>query len=100
MKLPRWVRWRTNQELDDEIQSHLEIEIQANLERGLSPADARYAALRRFGNRTGLKERAREGDPLFSIETFARDVLYGIRNLRRNPGFTAAAVVSALEPGR
>jgi predicted permease len=94
MRLPRWLRWRTNQELEEEIQSHLEIEIQANLERGLSQDEARYAAVRRFGNRTGLQERAREGDPLFGIETIARDVLYGIRNLRRNPGFTVAAAVS------
>ncbi|HYV61993.1 MAG TPA: ABC transporter permease, partial [Bryobacteraceae bacterium] len=94
MRLPRWLRWRTERELDEEIQSHLEIEIQANLARGLSPDEARYAALRRLGNRTYVKESAREGDPLFSIETFARDVLYGVRNLRRNPGFTVAAVVS------
>ena len=91
MKLPRWLRWRTHQELEQEIQSHLEIEIQANLDRGLSAEDARYAALRRFGNRTRLEERAREGDPFFSLETFARDVLHGIRNLRRNPGFTLLA---------
>jgi len=94
MRLPRWLRWRTERELDEEIQSHLEIEIQANLARGLSPDEARYAALRRLGNRTYVKESAREGDPLFSIETFARDVLYGVRNLRRNLGFTVAAVVS------
>jgi len=94
MKLPRWLRWRTNQELDEEIQAHLEIEIQANLERGLSTEEARYAALRRFGNRTRLEEQTREGDPLFSIQTFARDVLHGMRNLRRNPGFAVAATVS------
>jgi len=94
MKLPRWLRWRTNQELDEEIHSHLEIEIQDNLERGLSPEEARYAAQRRFGNRTRLEEQTREGDPLFSTETFVRDVLHGIRNLRRNPGFAAAATIS------
>jgi putative ABC transport system permease protein len=94
MKLPRRLRWRTKQELEDEIQSHLEIEIQANLERGLSRDEARYAALRRFGNRTRIEEGAREGDPLFGIETFGRDVLHGIRNLRRNPGFAVAATVS------
>lgn len=94
MRLPRWLQWRTHGELDEEIQAHLEIEIQANLERGLSRDEARYAALRRFGNRTRLEEQARESDPLFSIETFGRDVLHGIRNLRRNPGFTMAATIS------
>ncbi|MBZ5634502.1 MAG: ABC transporter permease [Acidobacteriia bacterium] len=94
MKLPRWLRWRTEHELSEEIQSHLDIETQANVERGLSPDDARYAALRQFGNRTRLEERTREGDPLFSMETVARDILYAIRSLRRNPGFTAAATIS------
>jgi len=94
MRLPRWLQWRSDQELDEEIQSHIEIEIQANLERGLSRDEARYAALRRFGNRTRLEEQAREGDPLFGVETLGRDVLHGIRNLRRNPGFTVAATIS------
>ncbi len=94
MKLPRWLRWRTNQELRDELQAHLEIEIQANLERGLPPDEARYAALRRFGNPASVEEAAREADPLFGIATFLRDVRYGVRNLRRNPGFAAAAVIS------
>ncbi len=94
MKLPRWLRWRTNQELHEEIHAHLELEIQANLDRGLSPKEARYAALRRFGNPARVEEAAREGDPLFGIATFFRDVRYGIRNLRRNPGFAAAAIIS------
>src|SRR6266496_235794 len=94
MRIPRWLRWRTNDELDQEIQAHVEIEIQANLDRGLPPEEARYAALRQFGNRTQLKQRAREKDPLFSLETLARDAGYGIRNLRRNPGFAIAAVAS------
>jgi len=88
------LRWRTDRELDEEIQSHLEIEIQANLERGLTQDDARYAAMRRFGNRARIEEGAREGDPLFGFKTFARDVLHGVRNLRRSPGFTAAAAIS------
>jgi putative ABC transport system permease protein len=94
MRVPRWLRWRTAQELDDEIQSHLEIEIQANLNSGLSPDEARYAALRRLGNRTRVKEQACEGDPLFAIQTVVRDVVQGVRNLGRSPGFTVAASIS------
>lgn len=94
MKLPRWLRWRTDHELDEEIQGHLEAEVQANLERGLAPDEAHYAALRNFGNLTRMRERAREADPFHGIESVWRDLRYAIRGLARNPGFTAAAVLS------
>jgi len=91
MKIPRWLRWRSDAELNEEIQAHLELEIQSNLDRGLSPEQARRAALRRFGNATLVRERARESDPFFSLETFVREVRYALRNLLRVPGFTLAA---------
>jgi predicted permease len=94
MSLRRWLQWRTDRELDEEIESHLDLDIRADIDRGLAPEAARDAAVRRFGNRARVKERAREADPFFGIETFARDLLYGLRSLRRNPGFTAAAAVS------
>jgi hypothetical protein len=59
MKLPRWLRRRTAQELDEEIQGHLDMEIQANLERGLSPEESCYAALRTLSNRMLVEEQAR-----------------------------------------
>jgi putative ABC transport system permease protein len=94
MRIPRWLRWRTDSEFEEEIQSHLEIEIGAHLERGLTPEQARRAALRQFGNRTHLKETVRTGDPFFGIQSFARDVIYGFRNLRHSPGFALSAIIS------
>lgn len=94
MILPRWLRWRSERELEEEIRSHLDAETQDNLDRGMSGEEARYAALRKIGNTTRLRERAREADPLASLENIAQDVRYAVRSLRRNPGFTAAAVVS------
>jgi predicted permease len=94
MKLPRWLQWRSRQELDDEVQAHLDLATQAAIERGFSTEEAHYAALREMGNTTLLKERAREADPLFRFENIAKDVRYALRNLRRNPGFSAAAVLS------
>jgi putative ABC transport system permease protein len=91
MNVPRWLRWRSDAELREEIQTHLEMEIQANLERGLSPQQARMAAQRRFGNAMVVRERAREGDPLFSLELVLKDVRYALRSLLRAPGFTLAA---------
>jgi len=63
-RLPRWLRWRSRRELDDEIQAHLDFATQAGIERGLTPEAAHYAALHEMGNTTLLKERAREADPL------------------------------------
>ena len=94
MSLRRWLRWRTDRELDEEIDAHLDLDIAGEHRSGLAPDEARAAAVRRFGNRARVKERAREADPFFGLETFARDVLYGLRSLRRNPGFAAAAAAS------
>lgn len=94
MKLPRWLQWRSSQELDEEIQAHLDLETRAGIERGLPRDEARFAALRQMGNVTRLKERAHERDPLFWLEATAKDIRYALRSLRRNPGFTAAAALS------
>jgi len=94
MRIPRWLRWRSNAELDQEIEAHLEIEIRANLDRGLSPDEARFAAMRRFGNATLVKDRARESDPVFRLEAFLNDLRLTLRSLRRSPGFATAAVLT------
>jgi macrolide transport system ATP-binding/permease protein len=88
------LHWRKDAELDEEIQAHLDLEIQANLDRGMTSEEARAAALRRFGNTTRVKERAREADPLFWLGTIFRDLRHGLRSLARNPGFAAVAVLS------
>lgn len=90
MRIPRWLRWRSDTELREEIQAHLEMEIEANLERGLSPEQARAAAQRRFGNVLLVRERAREADPVFSLELVLKDLRLALRSLLRAPGFTLA----------
>ena len=51
---------RRDRELDNELESNLQMQIEDNLQRGMSPDEARYAALRKFGNVTLVKEEARE----------------------------------------
>ena len=76
------------------IDAHLDLEVQAHLDRGLTPDEARRAARRRFGNPAAVKQQARENDPLFHVESFVTDVRQTLRSLRRSPGFTLAAVLT------
>jgi putative ABC transport system permease protein len=91
MRVPRWLRWRSDAELREEIRAHLDLEIQGNLDRGLSPEQARVTAQRRFGNTMAVRERVREAEPLFRLEIFLKDVRYALRSLLRAPAFALAA---------
>ena len=81
-------------DLNAEIESHLAFEIQENLARGMSPDDARSAARRHVGNLTRIEERAREAWSFPRIETFIQDVRYGLRGIRRSPGFSLVVIVT------
>jgi predicted permease len=85
---------RMLQQLDDEIREHIETETQDNIARGMSPEEARYAAVRKFGNVTRVKEDTREVWSLVWLEQFLDDLRFGLRILRKNPGFTVVAVLT------
>jgi len=80
--------------LDQDIRDHIERETLANIECGMSPEDARAAALRAFGNPTRIAEQTREVWSIVWLEQLSQDVRYGIRTLLRNPGFTAVVVLT------
>lgn len=85
---------RRDSELADEVRAHLEMAVEDNLRRGMTPEEARYAARRDFGGIEQTKQAYRERRGLPVIETFVRDLGYGGRMLRKSPGLTAIAILS------
>ena len=81
-------------ELDDELQYHLERQIEQNICRGLDPEEARYAALRSLDGLTQRKEECRDARRVNLLADFARDLRHGLRMLRLNPVFTAVALLT------
>jgi len=85
-------RNRSAQRLNDEFQFHLDQQIAENLGTGMSPAEARHAAMRTFGNSTILKEETRDTWGWLWLEQMSQDLRYAIRTLRKSSGFTLVAV--------
>lgn len=80
--------------LDDEIQFHLEQQIAENLAEGMSPVEARHAAMRTFGNPTLLKQQTRDLWGWLWLENVIQDVRYAVRVLRKSPSFAAVAILA------
>jgi putative ABC transport system permease protein len=83
-----------DREIDDEITSHLAEATDEYIEQGLSPEEARRAALRSFGGVTQTKEVYRHVRSFMSLDDLARDLRHTVRTLRRSPGFTMVTVVT------
>ena len=87
-------RDRVEQELSDELRFHLEGLVEEKVANGMAPEDARYAALRELGGEDQIKEECRDMRRINYIDNFFQDVRYGLRQLSRNPGFTAVAALT------
>jgi putative ABC transport system permease protein len=92
--LRRMDRRRAEKELDEEIRTHIELEIEQNIDGGMSPEQARAAALRAFGNVALSKEDSRTVWGFRSLEMLWQDFRFGLRMLAKNAGFTAVAVIA------
>jgi macrolide transport system ATP-binding/permease protein len=87
-------RKRMLAQLEEDIRDHIETETQDNIDRGMSPEEAHYAALRKFGNVTRVREETRAVWTITWLEQLLQDARYGARSLVRSPSLTIAAVLA------
>jgi putative ABC transport system permease protein len=90
-------RWEDRRRrLEDEMQEHIDLETRENLEAGMTPLEARQAAIRRFGNAPLAGDQSREAWGWIWLERLGQDVRFALRTFRKDAGFTVVALLSLM----
>jgi predicted permease len=89
-----WQLRKRDEDLERELRSDLELEEEEQRERGVSPEEARYAALRAFGNAALIREQAHEAWQWVVLNRLLQDVQYAVRQLARNKRFAAVCIIA------
>ncbi len=82
------------QDLQEDIQEHLDLAIEENIRRGMSPSEAAVAARQAFGGAEQMKEEYRDRRGIPALETFLREIRIGVRSLSRAPGFALLSIAT------
>src|SRR5262245_58768803 len=89
-----FLKRKMERDLEDEIRSHLDMQIDDNLRLGMNPEEARYEALRKFGGVEQVKESYRDRSSLSAVDLTFQDLRYGLRMLWTDKGFIVIALIS------
>jgi predicted permease len=90
-------RWEARRKrLEDEMQEHIDLETKENIEAGMSPLEARQAAIRKFGSMASAADQSRETWGWLWLERLWQDVRFALRSFRKNAGFTVVALLSLM----
>jgi putative ABC transport system permease protein len=86
-------RSKVEQDIDDELRSHLEMRMEDNIAAGMSPEEGQRDALLRFGNPALIKEKIAGVDVALGIDSTYADIRFAFRQLRRSPGFASTSIL-------